>query len=53
MINIKKYADVTKCNLWTFTGEVTRVIGMGIESKGPIANIGDICEVVYPVENKA
>lgn len=45
MINIKKYADVTKCNLWTFTGEVTRVIGMGIESKGPIANIGDICEV--------
>ena len=45
MINIKKYAEVTKCNLWTYTGEVTRVIGMGIESKGPMANIGDICEV--------
>ena len=45
MINIKKYAEITKCNLWTYTGEVTRVIGMGIESKGPMANIGDICEV--------
>lgn len=45
MINIKKYAEVTKCHLWTYTGEVTRVIGMGIESKGPMANIGDICQV--------
>ena len=45
MIDIKKYTKVTKCNLWTYTGEVTRVIGMGIESKGPMANIGDICEV--------
>lgn len=45
MINIKKYAEVTKCHLWTYTGEVTRVIGMGIESKGPLANIGDICQV--------
>lgn len=45
MINIKKYAEVTKNNLWTYTGEVTRVIGMGIESKGPLANMGDICVV--------
>ena len=45
MINIKKYAAITNTNLWTYTGEVTRVIGMGIESIGPIANIGDICTV--------
>ena len=52
MINIKKYAEVTKCNLWTYTGEVTRVIGMGIESKGPMANIGDICEVETRVDKE-
>lgn len=45
MINIKKYAEITNKNLWTYTGEVTRVIGMGIESIGPRANIGDICTV--------
>lgn len=45
MINIKKYAAITNKNLWTYTGEVTRVIGMGIESIGPMANIGDICIV--------
>lgn len=45
MININKYAKITNKNLWTYTGEVTRVIGMGIESIGPMANIGDICTV--------
>lgn len=45
MVNIKKYAEITNKNLWTYTGEVTRVIGMGIESLGPRANIGDICAV--------
>ena len=45
MINIKKYAEITNKNLWTYTGEVTKVIGMGIESIGPRANIGDICTV--------
>lgn len=45
MININKYAAITNKNLWTYTGEVTRVIGMGIESIGPMANIGDICTV--------
>lgn len=45
MININKYAAITNKKLWTYTGEVTRVIGMGIESIGPMANIGDICTV--------
>lgn len=44
-MNIKKYTQVTQKPLWTYTGTVTRVIGMGIESRGPMANIGDICEV--------
>ena len=45
MINIKKYAQAANRNLWVYTGEVTKVIGMGIESLGPMANIGDICEI--------
>lgn len=45
MININKYAEIANKNLWTYTGKVTRVIGMGIESIGPMANIGDICTV--------
>lgn len=44
-MNIKKYTQITQKPLWTYTGTVTRVIGMGIESRGPMANIGDICEV--------
>lgn len=45
MINISKYKEAVNCNLWVYTGEVTKVIGMGLESNGPMANIGDICEV--------
>ena len=52
MINIKKYTQVVENNLWTYTGEVTKVIGMGIESRGPIANIGDIC-IVEPRDGRA
>lgn len=45
-MDIKKYQQIRKKNLWVYSGEVTRVIGMGIESKGPMAHIGDICEVM-------
>lgn len=45
MINISKYKQVVNNNLWVYTGEIIKVIGMGLESLGPMANIGDICEV--------
>ena len=45
MIDLKKYTQITNHQLWTYTGEVTKVVGMGIESLGPIANIGDICYI--------
>lgn len=45
MISLKKYENIMQKQLWTYTGEVARVVGMGIESVGPIANIGDICYI--------
>lgn len=45
MIDINKYKQVVNNNLWVYSGEITKVIGMGLESLGPMANIGDICEV--------
>lgn len=51
MINVQKYKQVTHSQLWVYTGKVTKIIGMAIESIGPIANIGDICEI-EPRENR-
>ena len=45
MIDLEKYINITNKNLWTYTGEVTKVVGMGIESLGPMADIGDICYI--------
>ena len=45
MVNLGKYINITNQQLWTYTGEVTKVVGMGIESCGPMANIGDICYI--------
>ena len=45
MIDLNKYENIINHQLWTYTGEVTKVVGMGIESLGPMANIGDICYI--------
>ena len=45
MINLKRYEEVTTTQLWTYKGRVTRVVGMSIESLGPMAHIGDICYI--------
>ncbi len=52
MIDLKRYTQVTNKQLWTYTGTVTRIVGMGIESRGPIANIGDICVIETKMGNK-
>ncbi len=52
MIDLKRYTQVTSKQLWTYTGTVTRIVGMGIESRGPIANIGDICVIETKMGNK-
>ena len=45
MINLKRYEQVTHTQLWTYKGRVTRVVGMSIETLGPMAQIGDICYI--------
>ena len=45
MVDISKYQEIKAHQLWTYTGRVTQVIGMSIESIGPAANIGDICYI--------
>lgn len=45
MIDLNKYAEIANKQLWTYTGKVTKVVGMSIESLGPFANIGDICSI--------
>lgn len=45
-IDIQKYKNTLKeLDLIEYTGKVTRVIGLTIESKGPKANIGEICRI--------
>ncbi|OOO00128.1 MAG: flagellar protein export ATPase FliI [Epulopiscium sp. Nele67-Bin004] len=46
MIDFAKYKQVTEKTPFLYKGRVTKVVGMAIESIGPISNIGDICEVV-------
>lgn len=45
MVNFDKYNKIIEKNRCLYTGRVTRVVGLGIESKGPLANIGDICTI--------
>jgi flagellum-specific ATP synthase len=52
MINWSKYQRVMESPLWTYTGQVTKVVGLGIESLGPIANIGDICSIQTQTPDK-
>lgn len=42
-INVDKYRKVLNKNYIKYQGRVSQVIGLTIESIGPIANIGDMC----------
>lgn len=46
MTDLSKYIQLTDKNRYVYSGKVTKVVGLGIESKGPLANIGDICVVI-------
>jgi flagellum-specific ATP synthase len=44
-----KYLDVVdKVDPIKYTGRVTKVVGMMIESRGPQAVIGEVCEILVP-----
>lgn len=47
-INIKKYIDAVKeKRFMKYTGKITKVTGLTIESNGPMATIGELC-YIYP-----
>lgn len=46
-IDFSKYKTVTNDSLFKVKGKVVNVIGLTIESAGPVAKLGDIC-MIYP-----
>lgn len=45
MYGLEKYKQLENKKLWTYTGKVSKVVGMAIESVGPKVNIGDLCDI--------
>lgn len=46
-INIQKYIDAIDNSEFTkYNGEITKVTGLTIESKGPQSNIGELCYII-------
>lgn len=45
-VDLKKYKSMLdKMNLALYTGKVSRVVGLTIESRGPGVNIGELCSI--------
>ncbi|MGL5674986.1 MAG: flagellar protein export ATPase FliI [Cellulosilyticaceae bacterium] len=51
-MHLEKYKAIDQVPKWTYLGRVTKVVGIAIESIGPKAHIGDICEI-YPETEEA
>jgi len=52
IINIKKYRNLANSSFYIKKGKVINVIGLTVESAGPDAKIGDICDI-YPENSEA
>ena len=51
-VNMKKYIDrVKKKELLEYSGKITKVTGLTIESAGPMASVGELC-YIYPFNNE-
>lgn len=51
-INLKKYINAVKeKRFMKYTGKITRVTGLTIESNGPMATMGELC-YIYPDKSK-
>lgn len=52
-INIKKYISAVKeKRFMKYTGKITKVTGLTIESNGPMATIGELCYIYPYMSNK-
>ncbi|NPV71235.1 MAG: flagellar protein export ATPase FliI [Firmicutes bacterium] len=46
MVALGRLIDaIEKADTVTFKGTITRVVGLAIESRGPVAKLGDICQI--------
>ena len=45
-------AALKRKNLVTFYGKVDKIVGLMIESTGPLSNIGDVCRIYSTVFRK-
>lgn len=53
IVDIKKYIEAVKDKrLVKYTGNITKVTGLTIESNGPMASIGELCYIYPHDENK-
>ncbi len=53
-LNLKKYKEILKNNKFIeYSGKVTKVVGLTIESKGPEVNIGEMCKITSVRSNSA
>ena len=50
-IDFDKYAKVMNAPLFLKMGKVVNVVGLTIESAGPDAKLGDVCEIFPEDEN--
>ncbi|NMA49388.1 MAG: flagellar protein export ATPase FliI [Tissierellia bacterium] len=51
-INLQKYKDNLKNKRFTkYTGKITKITGMTIESSGPVVSMGELC-MIYPYKSK-
>lgn len=51
-VDLTKYIEKIESKRFVrYTGRITRVVGMTIESQGPIASIGELC-LIYPYNSK-
>ena len=50
-IDFDKYAKVMNAPLFLKMGKVVNVVGLTIESAGPDARLGDVCEIFPEDEN--
>lgn len=38
---------IKKADLYRYMGKIDKIVGMTIESSGPVCNIGDVCRIYY------
>lgn len=49
-IDLKKYINtLSDCDLIKYTGRISQVVGLTIESHGPAVNLGELCNI-YPLK---